>query len=79
MEVRLEKTLMSLGTNPAGAMRDVYHLFDPNGKISLKPEGAPDSDKKSSGGGGRDRDRGGDRSGDRDRGPRRDRRDQAGA
>ncbi|MDW3219128.1 MAG: polyribonucleotide nucleotidyltransferase [Acidimicrobiales bacterium] len=65
--------VLELGQEVAVTVEDV----DPNGKISLKPEGAPDSDKKS--GGGRDRDRGerndrGDRN-DRDRGPRRERDD----
>ncbi|MDG2029003.1 MAG: polyribonucleotide nucleotidyltransferase [Acidimicrobiales bacterium] len=61
--------VLELGEEIAVTVEDV----DPNGKISLKPEGAPDSDKRSSGG--RDRDRGGDRGGDRDRGPRRERDD----
>jgi polyribonucleotide nucleotidyltransferase len=59
--------VLELGQEIAVVVEDV----DPNGKISLKPEGAPDSDKKS--GGGRDRDRGGDRNRDRDRDGGRDR------
>jgi len=67
--------VLELGQEIAVTVEDV----DPNGKISLKPEGAPDSDKKSDrapresrggrDGGGRDggdRDRGRDRDGDSD-------------
>ena len=61
--------VLELGQEVAVTVEDV----DPNGKISLKPEGAPDSDKKSdrapreSRG---DRDRGDRDRGDRDRGGR---------
>ncbi len=63
--------VLSLGDEVVVAVEDV----DPNGKISLKPEGAEDTDRNNDRGGqdrgGRDRDRGGrDSSRDRDRGGR---------
>jgi polyribonucleotide nucleotidyltransferase len=59
--------VLELGQEVAVTVEDV----DPNGKISLKPEGAPDTDKKSGREpreprGDRDRDRGRDRGGDSD-------------
>jgi hypothetical protein len=42
MDVLMDTEQMSLGSNPAGAMRDVYHLLDPTGMIMTHPSVAMD-------------------------------------